>query len=364
MKIVRIAALMVVLLLFVACDFQTTGKKSIDVDSIEKDDSDASVDDNTAHDDDSAEIDDTVIPSDKDSVEMPDDDTVVRHDEDYDEDEDATLPDEDTPLHTEEVAIATWNVYRFFDTVCDSGQCGSGDYEELPSDAEFNAQADDIANGIKKINADVILLEEVESERCMEALASRLGYSASQWIIVENRFRKGDVYTAIMTKGTIVAHKQYEKTDSGYFSRPLLQATIDYGSEFIVFVAHFKSQSNDNPELRLAEAEKTHDIVTAVAMDNQDTLVVMGGDLNDVPSSPPLDALLDAGDFLRVADELGHPGDATYWYKRAIAIDHILMSTRAGGTFLPGSGEIFKNGATQYSFQESDHAAVRAEFSF
>jgi len=357
MKVFPITVLIFASFLFVACNFQTTGKKTLDSDTIETVDNDNIVtDEENIPDSDSSENPDKTTQTDRDTIETPD---KITPDKDSIE-----TPDEDTPVQTERAVIATWNVHRFFDTVCDSGECGSGDYEEQPTQAEFDAQADDIAAGIKTINADVIMLEEVESELCMEALASRLGYSAKQWIIVENRYREGDVYTAIMTKGTIVSQKEYPKTDSGYFSRPLLQATINYGSEFIVFAAHFKSQSNDNPQLRLAEAEKTHDIVTDVALENLSTLVVLGGDLNDVPGSDPLNALLDDGDLLRVAEELGHPGDATYWYKQAITIDHLLMSTRAGGTFLPGSAKIFKNGNTQYKFKDSDHAAVRAAFAF
>lgn len=349
-----VISLSLFLLFFTGCDFQSSGKQVIDKDTIETIDETADESDDQTAD----ESDDHTV-TDSDSSEKIDE--TIKVDEDEDE---TTLPDIDSG-ETTSVTIATWNVYRFFDTVCQSGLCGSGDYEELPSISEFNAQADDIVEGIKKINADVVLLQEVESEACMEALASRLGYTENQWIIVEDRYRQGDVYTAIMTKGTIVAREQYPETDSGYFSRPLLQATINYGGEFIVFAAHFKSKSNDNPELRLAEAEKAHDIVTTVALANENMLVVLGGDLNDTPDSPPLDALLDAGNFLRTAEELGHPGDATIWYaSRAETIDHLLMSTRTAGTFLPGSAEIVKNSPTWYGLQNSDHAAVKSGFSF
>lgn len=362
MKLIRsLIVLLAFLSLFAGCGFQASGKKSDDNDTIVTTDQDTNevgdeIIDETVDEKTDTPIDEAI--TDEDNKLTPDSDQNLKQDEDEN-----TFPDSDHG-ESDEVAIATWNVHRFFDTECQSGECGASDYEELPSTAEFNAQADDIAEGITAINADVIFLQEVESEACMEALATRLGYSSKQWTIVENRYRKGDVYTAIMTKGTIIAHSEHAKTDSGYFSRPLLQATINYGGEFIVFVAHFKSQSNDNPELRLAEAEKAHDIVNTVALDNDETLVVLGGDLNDTPNSPPLNALLDGGNFLRVAEELGHPGDATYYYRQPITIDHILMSTRAGGTFLPGSAEIFKQSSSSYNFQDSDHAAVRAEFKF
>ena len=86
------------------------------------------------------------------------------------------------------------------------------------------------------------------------------------------------------------------------FSRELLEVHVTKaGRAIIFFAAHFRSKSNDDPGRRLAEAQATRRIVDAVAAANPRALVVLGGDLNDTPGSPPLDALTGNGGLLRAA---------------------------------------------------------------
>ena len=77
-----------------------------------------------------------------------------------------------TPL-APRVRIATFNVHRFFDTVCDSGDCGPGAFEDLLSQSQFEARADELAQAIEALDADVILLQEIETQGCLDALVSR-----------------------------------------------------------------------------------------------------------------------------------------------------------------------------------------------
>jgi endonuclease/exonuclease/phosphatase family metal-dependent hydrolase len=77
------------------------------------------------------------------------------------------------------------------------------------------------------------------------------------------------------------------------FSRDLLEVhtRAANGAEIVMFAAHFKATVNDEPERRLAEAQVSSEIVNAVASARPGVLVVLGGDLNDTPGSPPLNAL-------------------------------------------------------------------------
>ena len=84
---------------------------------------------------------------------------------------DSELP----PPDPSDLAIATFNVWRFFDTVCDSGECYGGDYEDAPTLSQFEYKADAIAEGIVGMQADVVILQEVETRTCLDALTERLG---------------------------------------------------------------------------------------------------------------------------------------------------------------------------------------------
>jgi predicted extracellular nuclease len=132
----------------------------------------------------------------------------------------------------------------------------------------------------------------------------------------------------------------------------------------VAFAAHFRSKLNDDPGRRQAEARAARDIVRASAAANRNALVVMAGDLNDTPDSPPLQDLMAGGHLLRVAEELGDQ-DYTYDYLGDLtAIDHVLLATEAtGAEFLPGTATIFR-GRNTTGFGGSDHAAVRATFLF
>src|SRR5690606_20702562 len=68
-----------------------------------------------------------------------------------------------------------FNVRRFFDTVCESGACDSGDYEALASPPQFDARAAQLAGAIRALEADVISLQEIETQACLDALLARLG---------------------------------------------------------------------------------------------------------------------------------------------------------------------------------------------
>jgi hypothetical protein len=73
------------------------------------------------------------------------------------------------------------------------------------------------------------------------------------------------------------------------------------------YAAHFKAKSGDDPPRRLAEAQASSRIVNEVALRLPDAVVLLGGDLNDTPGSPPLDALVVDGGLQRLADDVSQP---------------------------------------------------------
>jgi endonuclease/exonuclease/phosphatase family metal-dependent hydrolase len=267
-----------------------------------------------------------------------------------------------TPLR-----VATFNVKRFFDTVCDSGACESGDYEAQATPASFDQRATQIAAAIASIDADVVALEEIETQSCLDALLSRLPMHG---VLGETDFA-ASVDVAILSRTPIDRVARYRATnplvlDDGRtttFSRELLEAHVQIdGRPVILLAAHFKAKADDDPLRRLAEARVSARIVNEVAAAEPGAVVMLAGDLNDVPSSPPLQALTVDGGLTRVADDLALSAQSTYYFQGSgQAIDHILLVPTTNVVRVPKSSRTWRDsGAT--GFGGSDHAALSSDF--
>nr|WP_228559757.1 MULTISPECIES: endonuclease/exonuclease/phosphatase family protein [unclassified Myxococcus] len=262
--------------------------------------------------------------------------------------------------------IAAFNLRRLFDTVCDSGECGGSNYEALPTPSEFGLQADRLASAISRLNADVVLLAEVETQASLDALTSRLprfGYSE-----LGETGAAASVDVAVLSVHPITDVRGHrERTlwrpdgSATRFSRELLEVHLDVdGKKVIVFSAHFRSKSNDDAGRRFAEAVATRDIVASTAQAAPDALIVLGGDLNDVPGSEPITALERDGALLRVSSDRPASETWTYTYHGDLqAIDHLYLA-RGGGSYVPGSFRTARDPRGGYG--GSDHAAVYADF--
>ncbi len=351
--------IIIAFLLFVSCDLQTGNVVS------EKDDFSETVDNSQTE---NEQADDQV----QDNEEAKDDQEEIDEIEPDNEIEDNEVDEEETNdediVGIEEVTIATYNTYRFFDTVCDTGFCGSSDYEVQFTTTQYKEKVEDVAAALRKIDADIVLLQEVEKKICMEDLLEKIGDMYSEIYIGETG---GDasVDVAVITKGTIIDTDKHlgsiPHPDGGTttFTRAFLEVEIDFGGrKIIVFSAHFKAKSNDDPDRRLAEAQAALEILKDTADDNPDALIVMGGDLNDTPNSLPIDTLEDSSELIRVASDCSD--DATYYHNGPEAIDHIFFSLEGAGSYVAGSAEVVKDSPSWYSLMSSDHAAVKADFSF
>ncbi|WP_224247698.1 endonuclease/exonuclease/phosphatase family protein [Hyalangium gracile] len=282
-----------------------------------------------------------------------------------------STPDASTPPEPAAgtVRIAAFNVHRLFDTVCDSGSCGGSAYEALPSSQAFAARAERIAQALTSLKAGIVLLSEVETQASLDALQARaqgfstavlgeLGTAASVDVAVLSRYPLREVRRHR-------AQRLLTRPDgtTTLFSREFLEVRLDVeGAEVIVFSAHFRSKVDDDPGRRYAEAQAARDILSAVAAERPGALVVLGGDLNDVPGSPPLEALESGGALLRVSRSLPLEELGTVWFQGAsLAIDHLYRAAGASGQEVPGTFRVVRD-ASGGGLAGSDHAAVQADF--
>lgn len=267
------------------------------------------------------------------------------------------------------VGVVTFNVRRFFDTTCDSGNCDDG-FESVLSEAQFNFRANQIADAIEATGADIALLQEIESQDCLDALVERLdGFTVS---VLGETGGTATLDVAVVARAgellEVETHRDIGLTrpdgSRTTFAREFLGVHLGIaGDRVIVFTSHFKSQNNDDPGRRLAEASAARDIVTAAADAHPDALVVFGGDLNDTPGSEPLDALETDGALFRVASLLPPGEDATHEYRgEENALDHIYLAEDAAGIVIPETITVFRDASG--GFGGSDHAALSATFAY
>jgi uncharacterized protein len=267
------------------------------------------------------------------------------------------------------IRVATFNVHRFFDTVCESGACDPGDYEALSSPQQLDVRAAQLADAIRALEADVISLQEIETQACLDALLARVG-DAMPYGVLGEIGTTASVDVAILSKTPLEAVARHRAEEPlvlpggtvTSFSRELLEVHVRaQGAKVVLFAAHFRSKVNDDPARRLAEAQASSRIVNALAVREPDALVILGGDLNDTPGSPALDALTVAGGLIRVADDLPLAEQATYIYQgQGQSIDHLLAAPSTAATRVPRSSRVWRAGTSGYG--GSDHRALTSDF--
>lgn len=262
--------------------------------------------------------------------------------------------------------VAALNVHLLFDSVCDSGDCsGPMTFESVPSEAEIETRTSLIAERLASLRASIVCVEEVETQALLDRVAEKMPGYVTHTLGEIGRAATIDVGVLSTLPLADLKHHYGEAltrpdgTPTG-FARDLLEShfLVD-GKRAIVFCAHFKAKSGDDPGRRLAEATATREHMKAVAAEYPGALVVLGGDLNDEPGSPPLLALDEA--LSRVSVGLPDSQIASWWFRdgRGIAIDHLYVgdgSRYEKGTFRVAHDEAGKG------FADSDHAAVLADF--
>jgi endonuclease/exonuclease/phosphatase family metal-dependent hydrolase len=227
--------------------------------------------------------------------------------------------------------IVTWNVHDLFDA--DDRLLPPGAEDDVPSPSEVEAKLEALATVLARLDADVVLLQEVEHRALALELAARAGYAEAR--LVEGNDPRG-IDVAVLARPAIARYVSHaaERDPAGrlLWPRDCVEAHLAVGERRVAIVAsHLSSRLSDDGTRRAAQATRMRSIADAIAAADPSAVVVAGGDLNDPPSAPAMAPL--AGDGAYV-DPL--PAAATTWSSGAGAerLDALLVARESAAAIV------------------------------
>lgn len=268
---------------------------------------------------------------------------------------------------TDVITVATFNILNLFDAEDDPYH----DDEGTP--AKPRAEIERVAETLRKLNADVIALQEVESrfylERVVRVFLRDMGYEV---VLFEGNDTRG-IDVAVLSRlpvGPVTSHRHLRfLTEDGKpmsFNRDLLQVRVQPpgAPAFDVYVVHLKSKrgGDETAPIRMGEAKAVRRVLDEQLRADPKARFLLCGDFNDTLDSAPVQAIIGTGPtaLMNVASEIPEADRISYNQEpyRSM-IDFILCSPAMGAGHVKGSTRIL-HGSVETT--GSDHNPVVASF--
>ena len=241
---------------------------------------------------------------------------------------------------------------------------------------------------IKKVNADLMCLVEVESKPTIASFSSQLLNSKYKYNMLIDAMDPRGIDVGVYSKvplGGVWTHMYDKKNNKRIFSRDCLEVEVFLpdGTSLYILCNHFKSKGYGCTPVSNAKRKRQAERVAAILRSDynlNNELVVVAGDLNDTADSSPLRPLMNVAG-LRDVLEMQFPNNPaqrwTYHYHSNQQIDFMLVSRPLQNAFISagverrgiynlstfsGGAEHAFNTVTRKSLQASDHGAIWADF--
>lgn len=195
--------------------------------------------------------------------------------------------------------LVTWNVHDLFDEV--DRTAPPGDQDTVLAPAEVEAKLARVGAVLRALDPDVAVLQEVENEALLARLAAGplagRGYAAR---LVEGRDPRG-IDVGLLSRLPLEAwrsHLDDRDADGSYlFARDLAELHLGGGARpLVVLGAHLVSRLDPASDgRRRRQAARARAVLDGLRAAEPAALVVLLGDLNDLPGSPALAPLLGDG---------------------------------------------------------------------
>jgi endonuclease/exonuclease/phosphatase family metal-dependent hydrolase len=237
---------------------------------------------------------------------------------------------------------------------------------------------------IAEWHPDILIVVEVEDRPtllrfCEQILEPGFNLIYPHCMLIDGNDHRG-IDVGILSKFPIVDMRSHVDDSAGgkqIFSRDCPEYDIELpdGGRIVVIPNHFKSKRNGDDQesinRRREQAERAHEIAKA-ALTRSD-FVLVGGDLNDVPDSSPLNSLFTDG-FQDVSAHVDWPQDRPGTYDTGLKsgkFDYLIMSPQLQaklqhvgierrGTYHPKLWKSFPG--VDDKTEASDHHLVWADF--
>jgi len=262
------------------------------------------------------------------------------------------------------LAVGTWNVHNLIDETINS----SVPFEDV--DPSYKTHRANVAKVIDSFNPEIFILQEVESQGVLDALNANLAKPYAHTKLIDGNDPRG-IDVAMLSRvppDKVLSHRTEKFLKAGTssptysYARDCLEMHFTINGRHVVMLGvHFKSKDSDDPDKRLAEAQHTRVIANGILKADPNALLLVLGDFNDGPNTPPLDALQDGSPpLLDVADAVPTNDRWTYKYGgKVFLIDHQLANPLLHDRLDPSSVKIPH---TKSVTTASDHALLVATY--
>lgn len=295
-------------------------------------------------------------------------------------DTDGTSPSPESSEPT--IRVATYNVLNLFDHADDPAIVG--DIDDLPM-ATADGRCRSLAEVIRRVDADVLALQEVESKAALlwfrdtylegmgydHVVSLDVGYARGVENSVLSRFPLSDA-DAIpnIPLQDVVRHgggwaEPGDGDEAATFQRTPLRVDVQGPDGYLItlFVVHHKS--GRHKFRRESEALKLVELIDAVVQEDPDRNIIVLGDFNAAPWDRSMDVYGEAG-FIDIGADPRRERPKTHESDRIL--DFILLNSAAHREYVAGSVTVHESQSPPKDYNwrtdprpdecPSDHRAV------
>jgi endonuclease/exonuclease/phosphatase family metal-dependent hydrolase len=193
------------------------------------------------------------------------------------------------------VRVATWNVHDLFDA--EDRLLPPGDLDDVPAAADVEAKIATVAAVLLRLDADLVILQEVENGALLGRVAAAAGYPWAR--LVEGNDPRGMDVAALsrLPLRAYLSHAEETGPDGRrLWPRDCVEVlAVAAGRPLVVVGSHLSSALSDDGTRRRWQAARLREIADAARAADGAAFVLAGGDLNDVPDGAALEPLLGDG---------------------------------------------------------------------
>jgi endonuclease/exonuclease/phosphatase family metal-dependent hydrolase len=232
------------------------------------------------------------------------------------------------------VRVATWNVHDLFDELTDPGT----PLDTALPPALVESKLDAVAAVLRRIDADVVLLQEVERLPLLQRLASRAGYPEAR--LLEGNDPRG-IDVALLSRWPVTSYRGHATERSGegrlLWPRDAVEAEVVLGGARLLVVGTHLSSPLSDPDgaRRRLQSLRLRELADGAVAADPGALVLAGGDLNDEARAAALAPLFGDGCWLDADDPVA--GLAAWTWsdgRRGEALDHLALPAARSGVLV------------------------------